>query len=89
MPVVCDFWAILYAADGLSNSNNFTYPDGFIVYKSNNRINTDIKILLHVRGSLDSITLALLQQWHSTTLWRFLRYRTMLDDFGMIGVKTM
>jgi hypothetical protein len=31
-------------------------------------------VLLHVRGSLGSITLALLQQWDSTTLLRFLRY---------------
>jgi hypothetical protein len=31
------------------------------------------------------VALALLQQCNSTTLWRFLRYTTMLDGFGVIG----
>jgi hypothetical protein len=31
------------------------------------------------------VALALLQQCNSTTLWRFLRYTTMLDGIGVIG----
>jgi hypothetical protein len=44
-----------------------------------------IYILLHVWGSLGSITLALLQQWDNTTLLRFLSYATILDGLSAIG----
>jgi hypothetical protein len=44
-------------------------------------------VLLHVWGSLGSITLALLQQWDSTTLLRFLRYATILGGLSFIVIQ--
>jgi hypothetical protein len=42
-------------------------------------------IMLHVWGSLGSITLALLQQWDRTTLLRFLRYATILGGLASLS----
>jgi hypothetical protein len=44
-------------------------------------------LVLHMWGSLGSITLALLQQWDSTPLLRFLRYATILGGLSFIVVQ--